>query len=98
MIVFFSMKKNLHLYETLRTKTEPVHFGSGIETQFFFSGKKKVNHYENESTVKYGHDWMINWKSGKQYLILYGEKTGVFIAKVWATDEGGSGEVIVIVT
>jgi hypothetical protein len=35
--------------ETLRTKLEQVHFGSGIETRVFFSGKKKINHYENES-------------------------------------------------
>jgi hypothetical protein len=27
--------------ETLRTKLERVHFGSGIETRVFFSGKKK---------------------------------------------------------
>jgi hypothetical protein len=37
--------------ETLRTKLEPVHFRSGIESRVFFSGKKKVNHYENESML-----------------------------------------------
>jgi hypothetical protein len=28
-----------------------MRFGSGIETRVFFSGEKKVNHYENESTI-----------------------------------------------
>jgi hypothetical protein len=50
--LFFSVKKRVFVHfrtETLRTKLEPVHFRSGIESRVFFSGKKKVNHYENES-------------------------------------------------
>jgi hypothetical protein len=52
-VFIFKDKKTLFVdfrTETLRTKLERVHFGSGIETRVFFSGKKKVNHYENEST------------------------------------------------
>jgi hypothetical protein len=52
--LLFSVKKRIFVHfhtETLRTKLEPVHFRSGIESQVCFSGKKKVNHYENESTV-----------------------------------------------
>ncbi len=48
----FKDKKTLFVdfrTETLRTKLERVHFGSGIETRVFFCGKKKINHYENES-------------------------------------------------
>ena len=55
---FLKDKKTLFVdfrTETLRTKLERVHFGSGIETRVFFSGKKKVNHYENESTVTHIH-------------------------------------------
>ena len=51
---FFSVKKRVFVHfrtETLRTKLEPVHFRSGIESRVFFSGKKKVNHYENESIL-----------------------------------------------
>ncbi len=40
--------------ETLRTKLEPVNFGSGIETQFVLSGEEKVDHYENECNVRNG--------------------------------------------
>ncbi len=50
-VLFFGVKKRVFVHfrmETLRKKLEPVHFRSGIETQVFFSGKKKVNHFENE--------------------------------------------------
>ncbi len=46
---FFWHKKKLHVYETQRTKTEPVHFGFRIRAWVFFMEKKKDNHYENES-------------------------------------------------
>jgi hypothetical protein len=52
---FFKDKKTLFVdfrTETLRTKLERVHFGSGIETRVFFSWKKKINHYENESMYR----------------------------------------------
>ena len=54
---FFQSKKRVFVHfrtETLRTKLEPVHFRSGIQSRVFFSGKKKVNHYENESIHQYG--------------------------------------------
>ncbi len=51
--LFISVKKRVFVHfrtKTLRTNLEPVHFRSGIESRVFFSEKKKVNHYENEST------------------------------------------------
>ncbi len=52
--LFFKDKKTLFVdfrTETLRTKLERVHFGSGIEIRVSFSGKKQVNHYENKSII-----------------------------------------------
>ena len=43
--LFFSVKKRVFVHfrtETLRTKLEPVHFRSGIESRVFLVGKKKL--------------------------------------------------------
>ncbi len=47
---FFITKKKLYWYQTLRTKTEVVGFGSGIWTWVFFIEKKKDSHYGNQSS------------------------------------------------
>ncbi len=76
MIDFFcSVKKRVFVNfrtETLRTKLEPVHFRSGIESRVFFSGEKKVNHYENESksvTVS-GKSYTVQ-KNLHKYIYIY---------------------------
>ncbi len=65
--LFLSVKKHVFVHfrtETLRTKLEPVHFRSGIESWVFFSGKKKVNHYENESMYVFMYKLRSTKKKG----------------------------------
>jgi hypothetical protein len=47
----FLAQKKLNWYRTLRTKTEPMRFGSGIWTWVFFIEKKKDSHYGNQNTI-----------------------------------------------
>ncbi len=70
---FFKDTKTLFVdfrTETLRTKLERVHFGSGIETRVFFSGKKKSSRYENESM--YVNKYMLHTRSTNcTYMYIY---------------------------
>jgi hypothetical protein len=80
MIVFFLAQKKLHWYRTLRTKTEAVHFGSGIWTWVFLSRKKKtvireirvlmrVTWAHNDTHVCHVSTWWYShgWSQGKSH-------------------------------
>ncbi len=69
---FFSTKKKLYWYRTLRTKTEAVGFGSGMWTWVFFIEKKKDCHYGNQSTdYPYKKHWWDIHEIFKQARICF---------------------------